>query len=104
MSNGLMTIVTFVIMIVFFYLIIIIPENKRKKKYNTMLESLKVNDEIMTRGGIIGNVVIIKDDYVIIQSGPDKARLKMSKASIGSILNATDDVLKEAKEIKETKE
>ncbi|WP_138206332.1 preprotein translocase subunit YajC [Haloimpatiens lingqiaonensis] len=101
MSNGLMTIVTFVIMIAFFYVIIVIPENKRKKKYNAMLESLKVNDEVMTRGGIIGSIVVIKDDYVIIQSGPDKSRLKMSKSAIGSILNSKDEA--EVKEVKESK-
>lgn len=101
MSPTLMSIITFVLFMVVFYLILFIPENKRKKRYNNMLESLKVNDEIMTRGGIIGSIVNIKDDYVIIQSGPDKSRIKLSKNGIASILNSTE--VEEKKEVKEDK-
>lgn len=46
----------FIILIVVFYLMILVPENRRKKKYNTMINSLKVNDEIVTRGGIMGKM------------------------------------------------
>lgn len=83
-----MEIIYIVLMLGVFYLIVFLPENKRKKKYNSMLTSIKVNDEVVTRGGIIGKIVNIHDDFVIIQSGPDKARFKLSKNGISSIISA----------------
>ena len=41
------------IVFVVFYLVLLLPEKKRKKQYMQMLDNLQVNDEIMTRGGII---------------------------------------------------
>ena len=79
-----------IVMIVLFYLIIYVPENKRKKKYSAMVNSLKLNDEIVTRGGIIGKIINIQDDFVIVQSGPDKARFKLSKSGVASLLSSNE--------------
>lgn len=81
----------YIIMLVVFYLIIFIPENKRKKKYNSMLQSLKLNDEILTKGGIIGKIVNIKDDFVILETGPDRARIKLTKNGISSVLSPSSE-------------
>ena len=40
-----------------------------------MLNSLKLNDEIMTKGGIVGKITSIEDDYILLQTGPDRAKL-----------------------------
>lgn len=81
----------YIIMLVVFYLIIFIPENKRKKKYASMLQSVKVNDEILTKGGIIGKIVNVKDDFVILETGPDRARIKLTKNGISSVLTPNSD-------------
>ena len=77
----LITVVFFVIM----YALMIVPDKKRRKKYDQMLNDLKVNDEVMTRGGIIGKVIKIEDDNIILESGPDRVRFKMSKRSISTV-------------------
>lgn len=86
MSATAMTIIYFVVILGIFYLALWVPESRRKKKFKQMMDSLRVNDEVVTRGGILGKVVNIQDNYVIIQSGPDKARLKLQRNAIGSIL------------------
>lgn len=88
----LATLLPFVAMLVLFYLIIFVPENKRKKKYKAMLENLKVNDEIVTRGGIMGKVINIQDDAVIMQTGPDQAKIKLAKNGISVVLNKKEEV------------
>jgi preprotein translocase subunit YajC len=80
-------VIYFIIILAFSFLIIILPDKKRKKKFAEMMNTLKVNDEIVTTGGIIGKVTNIQDDFVIIQSGPDKARIKILKRAISSIVN-----------------
>nr|WP_083573446.1 preprotein translocase subunit YajC [Clostridium fallax] len=82
----LMQILPFVVILGVFYLFLILPEKKRRKKYEGMLDSLKVNDEVLTRGGIIGKIITIKDDYVVVESGPERARLKLSKQGISTVL------------------
>ena len=89
-----------ILMLGVFYLIVFVPENKRKKKYGSMLASIKVNDEIVTRGGIMGKITNIQDDFVIVQSGPDRARFKLSKTGILNVLTEKDETVKEP--IKET--
>lgn len=81
-------------MLVVFYLFLIIPENKRKKRYNEMLNNLKVNDEVLTRGGIMGKIVNIQDDFVIVESGPDRSRFKLSKQGISNLITKTEEAEK----------
>lgn len=89
--QSLIGFLPFILMIAIFYLIILVPENKRKKKYSAMLSGLKVNDEIMSRGGIIGKIVNIQDNFVIMQTGPDKMRIKLDKNGISQILVTEND-------------
>jgi preprotein translocase subunit YajC len=92
------TLLPFILMIGLFYLFIFLPESKRKKKYSSLISNLKVNDEIMTRGGIIGKLTNIQDKYVILETGPDRMRIKLDKNGISHVLNTT---VEENKEIKE---
>ncbi len=69
-------------MTVVLYLVVVIPQNKKRKDYNTMIMNLKVNDEIISTGGLIGRVLDIEEDNVVFQCGPDKVKLKLSKSGI----------------------
>lgn len=86
-GNVIFTVLPFIFMILLFYVFIMIPEKKRKNKYNTMIGALKLNDEVLTRGGIIGKVVKINDDSIIIESGPDRTKLKLQKNGILSVIS-----------------
>ncbi|MCM8710437.1 preprotein translocase subunit YajC [Clostridium sp. SYSU_GA19001] len=81
----------FILMIALFYLFIFVPESRRKKRYNAMINGLKVNDEVMTRGGIIGKLVNIQDKFVILETGPDRMRIKLDKNGISHVLNADSE-------------
>ncbi|BDR65136.1 preprotein translocase subunit YajC [Clostridium tetani] len=98
----------FLLMIVLFYIMMYIPEKKRKKKYGDMLSSLSLNDEIITKGGILGKVVNIQDTFIILETGPNRARIKLDKNGILSVLQSTskeeDNIEKENKKDEENKE
>ncbi|WMJ81266.1 preprotein translocase subunit YajC [Clostridium sp. MB40-C1] len=81
-------ILPFVLFMGVLYIFIILPDKKRKKQYNTMLEGLRVNDEVITRGGIIGKITRIQDEFIIIESGPDKVKVKLSKNGIATTTSA----------------
>ncbi|MHC6180669.1 preprotein translocase subunit YajC [Clostridium sp. JNZ X4-2] len=81
----------FIFVIVFFYVLIFLPESKRKKKYNAMLDNLKVNDEVMTKGGIIGKIVNINERVLTIQTGPDRVKIKLDKTGVLNVLSEKED-------------
>lgn len=87
MPQLLATLLPLVAMFAIMYFLLILPEKKRTKKYNTMLSELKVNDEVLTRGGIIGKIITIDEDKMVIQSGPDRVRFRVTKNSIAQKLN-----------------
>lgn len=91
--QGSFGLLTMVVMLGLFYIAIFIPEKKRRKKYEEMLTTLKMNDEVMTKGGIIGKIVNIQDDYIVLESGPDRARIKMSKQGISHVIKAAEVAL-----------
>lgn len=72
------------IILVVFYAMILIPEKKRKKNYEAMIAGLQLNDEVMTRGGVIGKIITIDDENVVLESGPDRVRLRFSKSAIAN--------------------
>ncbi len=86
-----------ILMLGVFYLVIFIPENKRKKKYAALLNNLKVNDEVMTKGGIMGKIINIQDEYIILESGPDRARIKLAKSGISTVVNSNSAEVVEKK-------
>lgn len=85
--ETLTVILPFVAMLGVMYLFLILPEKKRTKKYNEMLASLQKNDEIITRGGVIGKIVIVEDNHVIIETSAERTKLKISKTGIATKVN-----------------
>ncbi|MEO2507197.1 preprotein translocase subunit YajC [Clostridium paraputrificum] len=88
--NIFFQLVPMLIVFVVFYLVLLLPEKKRKKQYMQMLDNLQVNDEIMTRGGIIGKIISLDGDNMVLESGPDRARLKMTKNAIANKIYKED--------------
>lgn len=89
--SAIIRIVPFIFITALFYIFVIIPEKKRKKQYATMLERLRINDEIITKGGIIGKVIKNQKDFVIVESGPDKVKFKLKKNGIASITSVIEE-------------
>lgn len=87
MPQLLATLLPLVAMFAIMYFLLILPEKKRTKKYNEMLTALQVNDEVLTRGGIVGKIITIDEDQMVIQSGPDRVRFRVTKNSIAQKLN-----------------
>jgi preprotein translocase subunit YajC len=73
-SSG--TLVIFLVQIAafiaIFYFILIRPQRQQAKKHEELLQSLKKGDEIVTSGGLIGEIVHVKDNQITIRSGESK--------------------------------
>ncbi len=90
MEAILSIVLPFALMFALMYFLLILPEKKRTKKYNAMLSTLEKNDEILTRGGIMGKIIIVEDDYVIMETSAERTKLKISKNGIATKLNKAE--------------
>ena len=73
--------------IAIFYFILIRPQRQQQKRHDEMLKQVKRGDEIVTSGGVVGEVVHVKDDLVTIKSG--ESRLVVERRAIVKITTAT---------------
>lgn len=79
------SIVMIVAMIAIFYFFIYRPQKKQEKEALAMKNSLEVGDEITTIGGIIGEVVSIKDETCVIETTKEKTKIRILKSAISKI-------------------
>jgi len=80
-GSLLWTLLPFVFIFGIFYFLVILPQKRQKQQLAEMIAALKINDEIVTNGGIIGKIKEIKDTSFIIQSA-EKSFLEIGKSAI----------------------
>ena len=88
----------FGVIFLIFYFIIIRPQQKQRRDHETALRNIKRGDRMVTTGGIIGEVIHVKDsvvdgkpkqlmdDEVTIKSG--ETRIIVERGRIAKLTNA----------------
>lgn len=64
-----------------FYFLVILPQKRQKQQLEEMIAGLKINDDIVTNGGVIGKIKEIKDTSFIIQSA-EKSFIEIGKSAV----------------------
>lgn len=73
-------IIQLVVFVAIFYFMLILPQRKEQKRLRDMLAALRPGDEVVTSGGLIGEVILIKDEQVSLKTGD--ARVVVERARI----------------------
>jgi len=81
-ANAWLQFVPFAIVLAIFYFIILLPMKKKQQKVQQFLDALKVNDLIVTTGGIYGQVTRLGEQRIQIQIA-DKVRIEVARSAIG---------------------
>ncbi len=79
----IMTLVMFGAIILIMYFLMIRPQQKRQKEHQSMLESLKRGDKIITNAGIHGTITDIDGNTYVIQIA-DNVKITIEKNAIAS--------------------
>ena len=91
-SNSIWVMVIYIAVIFgIMYFLLIRPQRKKQKEEEKLRNNIQIGDEIITIGGIYGRVVAIKEDYFIIESGPDRSKYRMARWSIQTNLTVHAD-------------
>lgn len=80
-GSILWTLLPFVFIFGIFYFLVILPQKKQKQQLQDMISQLKINDEVVTNGGIIGKIKEIKETSFIIHSA-EKSFLEVGKSAV----------------------
>lgn len=75
------TIFLFLPIALIFYFILIRPQQKQRKELAALIAELKINDEVVTNGGIIGKIKELRETSYIIQSA-DKSFLEIARSAV----------------------
>ncbi|MDY2986331.1 MAG: preprotein translocase subunit YajC [Peptoniphilus sp.] len=84
-STMLVTFGPLILMMIVFYFLLIRPQKKKQNEIQSMRNNIKIGDDVITIGGIMGKVLLVKEDYVVIETSSTKTRLDVMKWGIGSL-------------------
>ena len=87
--NPLSTVMLFGGLFAIFYFLLIRPQKKQQHAHDQMVKSLTKGDEIVTVGGVVGNVIHLTEDRITIKTAGD-TRLEIDRAKIGRRLSGGD--------------
>ncbi len=74
-----------VILIGIMYFLMIRPQMKRQKEHRGMLEKLSRGDEVITNGGIAGNVIEIGEAFITVEIA-NGVQVRVQKGAIANVL------------------
>lgn len=73
------------LLIAIFYFMFFRPQRRQQERHRQLLGSLQRGDRVVTSGGIVGEIVHLKDDEVTVKSG--ETRLIVLRANIANVVN-----------------
>ena len=80
-GSLLWTLLPFVFIFGIFYFLVILPQKRQRQQLQDMIAQLKINDEVVTNGGIIGKIKEVRDTSFVILSA-EKSFLEVGKSAV----------------------
>ncbi len=68
-----------------FYFLLIRPQQKKQKQHAELVAAVSTGDEVMTAGGILGEVTGVSEHYATVRIA-DSTEIKIQKASISQVV------------------
>ena len=71
-----------------FYFLIIRPQRRQQQRHKELLAALQKGDHVITSGGIVGEVLHLKENEITIRSGESK--LVVLRTNIANVVNRAE--------------
>ena len=75
------TLLPFVFIFGIFYFLVILPQKRQRQQLQDMITQLKINDEVVTSGGLIGKIKEVRDTSFVILSA-EKSLVEIGKSAV----------------------
>ncbi|MDQ3822744.1 MAG: preprotein translocase subunit YajC [Actinomycetota bacterium] len=87
MDAGLLVIVA---LFVVFWLLLIRPQRRRQRAQDEMVANLRVGDEIVTAGGLYGDITAIEGDEVYVEIA-EGVEVRVARRAIAGVMPDDED-------------
>ena len=68
-----------------FYFLLWRPQAKRRKEHQALMASISKGDEVVTAGGILGQITKVEDDVIMVRVAGN-IEVRLQKSAVGSTL------------------
>ena len=89
-----------VIAFLFLYFVLVRPQKRRQLEQQRMLDKVSVGDEIVTAGGIYGEVTAVDDNDVRVRIAPD-LEVRVARRAIAGVTTPEPEETQELEEPEE---
>ena|SRR5438105_10652272 len=92
-----------VLAFVFLYFVLVRPQRRRQTAQQQLLRDLQVGAEVVTAGGLLGEVREVRDDEVLVRIAPD-LDVRIARRAIAGIVPADEPEQPDEPEEQESEE
>ena len=71
------------------YFLMIAPQRKKQKEHEKMLKAIGPGDEIVTAGGVFGQVVSVKEDRLVVRIA-ENTRVELCRSFVSTVAKKAD--------------
>ncbi len=75
-----------ILIFVVFYFLLIRPQSKRAKEHRKMVAELKVGDEVVTSGGVLGKITEAGEQFLKVEVA-DGVELKVQRTTVSMVMS-----------------
>jgi preprotein translocase subunit YajC len=91
-NAGLLILVA---MFILFWMLLIRPQRRRQRAQEEMVAGLEVGDEIVTAGGIYGEITALDEDEVHVEIA-DGVEIRLARRAVAGVMPEEEDEDEEA--------
>lgn len=92
-GQGVMGFLPIVLMMAGFWFLVIAPQRKKQKELQKSIEALEAGDEVITTGGIYGEITNKKADRFVVRIA-ENTKVEIGKSFIQGVVKKTDEKTK----------
>ena len=87
-AAGLASFLPLILIFAIMYFLMIRPQQKRMKEHRAMVEALKKGDEVVTQGGLVGQVTAVRDNELEVEIAPG-VKVRVIRSTVTGLVNRT---------------
>ncbi len=86
-GSMLIMVAIFAVFFILWYVIALRPQRKKEKELREKIDKMRVGDQVVTIGGLVGKVANIRDDEVTIMTSAANTLVTFKKSAISTIVS-----------------
>ena len=84
-GDALTSFLPLIFIFIVFYFLLIRPQSKKAKEHKQMVEAIAKGDEVVTKGGLLGRVVKVGDNFIELELA-EGVTVKLQRGAVGSLM------------------